>query len=126
MILKTRSVDGGWLWRDQVRTVNVGAYVASPEHPEAARTFQSIRELRMWVDQTYGDDSMRDFVDEWWPSFLGSPSRDVDPSFDATTAYGSYCIRPLVATLDDGGKMLVLIGQETYLLNDQGDTIERL
>lgn len=129
MILKQRYAPGGWRYLDNVASVEDAGHVVSEELPRqgkrrAARVFQSEDQVRDFIDQVYGHSSQREFVEEWVPLF--EPRDAPDSVLFGEGVFAAYSVKLITARLRDGKVALIVVGQETYLLADNGDTIERL
>lgn len=119
MILKIR-YGQAWRFIDHVADVVVDDHVAH-DGGQGARVFQTQHELREWIDEHYGVD--RDFAAEILPLF--------GEGHHPAGVFEAYAVRPAVAHLHSPAglaqeRVLVLVGQEAYLLADNGDTIDRL
>lgn len=82
-----------------------------PPNEDTRRISLTRAELRAWVDQAFGIDRSA-FADELWPEFP-------DDAAQRTVT----CVH---LTRDDGSMILALVAGSTYLLSDQGDTVDRL
>lgn len=129
MILKVQvddyaSVIGepGWLYYDHIAKARTcGDYVrVSMLHREPVNPVQAAEderrisvnrdELRAWVEQAWGVE--RQFADELWPEFP-----------DERAQRSVTCIH---LTRDDGSMILALVAAPTFLMSDDGKTIDRL
>lgn len=105
-----------WVYYDHIeRAENLG-YVTPADQP-GNRISCNERELREWVDRAWGTE--RRFSDELWPEFPDAEhSRNEGPPQLTVTC--------LHLTRDDGTMILALVADETYLLSDEGKTVDRL
>lgn len=121
MIVKaaTRDVAGAthaldheaWTYLDRIVKVRTYGYVrVDGDDPNSRRISCTRDELLRYVEGAWGVD--REFVDELWPEFSG-------PEEQRTVT----CVR---LERDDGEAILVLLDAETYLLSDDGKTVDRL
>lgn len=119
MILKTRKRDEssvigepGWVYFDRIARVRTHGYVTAGEPlPDGGRRIScTADELRAWVEGAWG--VARQFDDELWPEWKG-------PEEQRTVA----CLHLM---RDNGTMVLALVDGDTFLLSDDGKTIDRL
>lgn len=137
MILKVAVTDTGpqpgWLWIDRIAEAqSYGQLCVAADDPLSwtsqveDRTVAPDRDLAMFsthselarvVDAMWGPASVRQFSKEIWPEFF------VGPAYRPSTPTTITCVRLLRR---DGSAVLLLTAAEAFLLDDSGDTIERL
>lgn len=117
MLIKTRTAHGEWRWIDGVVDVESFGTVPSPvqssENPpgEYFAVVSTMEEAQAAVARMWGD--QREFDVEVWPSF------------DVQTGRGRT-LTTAVARFRAGGTWLLVLDDETFLLSETGDTIDRL
>lgn len=97
----------GWVYVDRIAKVKTHGYVL----PDGDERMSCTRdELRRWVEENWGTE--RDFADELWPEYQ-----------DAQEQRTVVCCR---LQRDDGEAVLLLADDTTFLMSDDGKTIDRL
>lgn len=123
MILKTRKRDvhstigqDRWVYIDRISQVVTHGYATAADTSidghDGRRISVTMDELLGWVEGSWGKAEFRQFESELWPEYDG-------PEEQRTVT----CLH---LTRDGGGMVLALVDDATFLLSDDGKTVDRL